>query len=144
MIDQERHIVENTKSQYYANNWKSVLMTMMRYKKPMVANAHQLTEESLKHDSKQPFYMFLAWLKPGRHTFVISHRAGGQEKPNNTRLSLGKMGLPKTISAPPPQPTSLSALMAKLKPPKQDYSTQTFYVHEMLATFRDEKIPFCK
>lgn len=39
----ERLVLENTRTDYYKENWKEVLMCMMRYKKPMVANAHLLT-----------------------------------------------------------------------------------------------------
>lgn len=85
LLVQERHVVKQAKAKYYQDNWKSILMCMMRYKKPMVANAHLLTQESLNHDPTQPVYMHLGWLKPGRHTFVISHNPGDAEGPEEKK-----------------------------------------------------------
>lgn len=48
-------------------------MQMMRFKKPMVANAHELTAQSLKVDPSHPVYIHMAWCKPGLHTYCISH-----------------------------------------------------------------------
>ena len=71
----ERKIVEDFKEKYYKENWQTVLMKMMRYKKPMVANAHWLTKESLKMESGSEVFIHVAWLKPGRHTYLISHNS---------------------------------------------------------------------
>lgn len=118
--------VAEFKEQYYKGNWEIVLMKMMRYKKPMVANAHWLTKESLKMEGGSEVFIHLAWVKPGRHTYVISHN-------------------PESISDlpnPPPMSKVVSFFGVGGNAPKK--KATTFYVHDMLATFREEKIPYCK
>lgn len=61
------------KEAYYRFNWQTVLMRMVRYKKPMVANAHCMTQENLKADPESPIYVHMTWVKPGRHTYAISN-----------------------------------------------------------------------
>ena len=68
----QKQVFDEYKTNYYKENWQTVLMRNMRYKKPMVANAHQLTLESLKVDPNSPVYIHLAWIKPGRHTYVVN------------------------------------------------------------------------
>ena len=53
---------------------------MMRFKKPLVANAHMLTKESLKVEPGAPVYITVAWMKPGRHTYAIKYEPDGTEK----------------------------------------------------------------
>ena len=70
--------------------------------------------------------MHVAWLKPGRHTYTINYE-------------------PEEIfsdSAEGKQDALLSLLMNKNVKGKK--SKKTFYVHEMLATYREEKVPLCK
>ena len=119
----ERKIVEDFKEKYYKENWQTVLMKMMRYKKPMVANAHWLTKESLKMESGSEVFIHVAWLKPGRHTYLVSH---------NSETIVEAPATSKAVSF-----FGLGGAAAKKK-------QTTFYVHEMLATFREEKIPYCK
>lgn len=95
---------------------------MLRYKKPQIANAHLLSRENLQYTESEPIYIHIAWMPPGRNTFCISHdeSAGGidaeESKADNFLSNLLNRGL------------------RKMK--------QTFYVHDMLSTFRDEHIPF--
>lgn len=71
LTEDEKSIVNNVKEAYYKDNWQTVLMSMFRFKKPMVANAQSLTSESLKVDPASPIYVYVDWLKPGRHTYVV-------------------------------------------------------------------------
>jgi len=89
-------------------------MKTMRYKKPMVANAHWLSKESLKVDSESEVYIFLGWLKPGRHTYVINHYV------DNINFSL-KEPTKKEISLPSPDVLSVFAILgaAKATTPKR-------------------------
>ena len=48
-------------------------MRIGRFRKPMVANAHKLTLQSLKVDPNFPVYIHFDWVKPGRRTYVVSH-----------------------------------------------------------------------
>lgn len=70
-IDEAR-ILRLRKEAYYKQNWQTVLMRIVRYRKPMVANAHCMTQENLSADPESPVYIHMAWVKPGRHTYAIS------------------------------------------------------------------------
>ena len=59
--------------EFYENYWSSVIMTIMEYKQPLVANAHTITNASTKVDPNNKIYFHIDWVKPGRHTFVVEH-----------------------------------------------------------------------
>ena len=94
---------------------------MMRFNKPQIANAHTLTNDSLKYDPNQPVYVHVDWLAPGRHTYCISH---------DEREVSDKEQIEAPIKS-----RRFSILFGK-KPDKQK-----FYVHDLLSTYRDEPIP---
>ena len=48
-------------------------MKILRFKNPLVANAHMLTSITNQIDPNTKVYFHLDWLKPGRHTFIINH-----------------------------------------------------------------------
>ena len=48
----------------------------MKFKNPLVANAHALTTISSTVDQSSQNYFHIDWVKPGRHTFVIEHDIG--------------------------------------------------------------------
>ena len=73
LSQEEYDIVNQRKRDYYKTNWQQTIMKMCRYKKPMVANAHYMTNENLKYDPSQPVYIHVAWVRPGRHVYAISH-----------------------------------------------------------------------
>lgn len=106
-------------------------MRIMRYRNPLVANAHMLTNITNQIDPNQKIYFHIDWVRPGRHVFLIQH--------DNDEIRVGD-GAEEEKKAPP---TSISALFGLKKmqptapePPKLKKSTNNFYVHEMLATFR--------
>ena len=71
--------------------------------------------------------MHVAWLKPGRHTYTINY------DPNEV-VSDGEEG----------KKDAKFNLFMNLKLVKGKKSKRTFYLHDMLATYREEKIPLCK
>ena len=107
---------------YYQTYWQEVLLKMMRFKKPQIANAHLLTNESLQFIAEKPVYICAAWVPPGRHTYCVSYDSEDvsttEEVKNDYRHNfLTKIGL-------------------------QFEKKRTFYVHDMLSTLREEGIPF--
>ena len=56
---------------YYKENWSKVIMKIMRYKNPLIANAHMMTSITNKIDSESKIYFHIDWLRPGRQTFLI-------------------------------------------------------------------------
>ena len=124
MNEVERNIIKGRKESYYATHWQAVLMRMLSFKKPMVANAHMITAESLKVDPTHPMYIHIAWVKPGRHTYCVS------QEPENV-YSSGDEG----------KGDMMIDLFMNKKVRKGKKSKERFYVHDMLATFREEPIP---
>ena len=45
----------------------------MRYKNPLIANAHLMTSLTTKIDPESKLFFHIDWLKPGRHTFLVQH-----------------------------------------------------------------------
>lgn len=97
--------VEDRKNQYYHQNWAKLIMKIVRFKNPLVANAHMLTNITNQIDANQKIYFHLDWVRPGRHTFVVQHdnddiqfNDGQDEKPKAPSIT-ALFGL-KT----PPQP----------------------------------------
>ena len=125
--------VEARKSKYYAENWSLIIMRILRYKNPLVANAHLLTSMTNKIDPGTKVYFHIDWVKPGRHTFLIQHdnQEVKLEKESAGGGILGLMGIKRKVEPAP--------MLPQLKKSKAD-----FYVHEMLATFRTDQIPPCK
>ena len=123
--ENEKRIVAQAKEVYYSENWKSVLMRIGRFKKPMVANAHKLTQQSLKVDPTCPVYIHFDWVKPGRRTYVVSH------EPDEV-FSDGEEGKADR---------NLMEIMFKVRKGNKKQKTD-FFVHDMLVTPRDEKVPF--
>lgn len=120
----EEELVAARRRAWYDENWQTVLMSMMSFKKPMVANAHQLTQQSLRVDPTHPVYIHLAWCKPGLHTFAIKHES-------EDVVSDGEEG----------QQKAAFSLFMNTKVKQGSKERKTFYVHDMLATFRDEEVP---
>ena len=122
--ENEKRIVHQAKELYYSDNWKSVLMRIGRFTKPMVANAHKLTSQSLKVDPTCPVYIHFDWVKPGRRTYVVSHEpdevySDGEEGKADRKLNI---------------------MMDTVRKGKKQKTN--FFVHDMLVTPRDEKVPF--
>ena len=63
---------------YYETSWSSVILNIMRFKNPLVANAHALTAISSQVDQSSMNYFHIDWVRPGRHTFVIEHDIGNE------------------------------------------------------------------
>lgn len=66
-------IVETRKQKYYEENWSTLIMKHLHYPNPLVANAHKLTSITSKIDPGSKVYFHVDFVKPGRHTYLISH-----------------------------------------------------------------------
>ena len=141
-IDEKKQaLIDARKELYYRENWKTVIMVILRFKNPLVANAHQMTQITNQLDPKTKVYFHIDWLRPGKHTFVIQH--------DNEEIKCDDSDDEKNKKKKEPV-LNLAGLfgMNKKKPPEKlptlVKSTKNFYVHNMLATFRTETIPECK
>ena len=63
---------------YYETEWSSVIMSIMQYRNPLVANAHTLTSMSASVDPSQPMYFHMDWVRPGKHIFIVEQDLGGK------------------------------------------------------------------
>ena len=75
-------------------------------------------------DPTHPVYIHLAWCKPGLHTFVVKHEpdeVSSDEKEGKSKASFSNF--------------------MNLKTKQKAKEKKTFFVHDMLATFRDENVP---
>lgn len=69
----EQQKYETWMQAYYEAQWSSVIMAIMRYRNPLVANAHTLTTLSAKVDPNHKMFFHIDWVKPGKHMFVVEH-----------------------------------------------------------------------
>ena len=76
LTSHESTILKNQVDQYYKENWSKVILVIMRYKNPLIANVNQMTSLSEVMDENQEIYFHMDWLKPGRHVYVIEHSVG--------------------------------------------------------------------
>jgi len=49
-------------------------MRMLRYQRPLIANAQKMTKFSLQNDPNQKIYCHIDFVKPGRQVYCVSHR----------------------------------------------------------------------
>ena len=76
----------------------------MRYKNPLVANAHMMTSITNKIDTESKIYFHIDWLRPGRQTFLIQHdneeiKGINSPEPEGADGVLGLFGLMKEKNA---------------------------------------------
>lgn len=71
MDERSRKIVEARKLIYYEENWSKLIMKLLKYKNPLVANAHKLTSITSKIDPGTKVYFHVDWVKPGKHTYLV-------------------------------------------------------------------------
>lgn len=98
-------------------------MRILRYKMPQIANSDHLSElyKQRNQSEKSEVYCWVGYVKPGRHNYAIKHDneeiySDGEEGQYDKKVDLFKQ---KTMK------------MGKK-------STKNFYVHELLAGFRQE------
>ena len=66
-------LINTKKQRYYEDHWSSVIIRIMRYKHPLIANIQSLTSHVTKSDPSNPIYFHIDWLKPGKHYYVVNH-----------------------------------------------------------------------
>ena len=121
--ENEQNLVKVRLLDYYETSWSSVIVNIMKFKNPLVANAHALTTISAKVDQSSMNYFHIDWVKPGRHTFVIEHDIGNEVLDENQQYEERWQKFKEE----------------KLRDGAKD--NQTFYVHEMLSNFRADPLP---
>ena len=99
-----------------------MLMKLLQYPNPLIANAHKLTSITSKIDPGSKVYFFTAFLKPGRHMYVVKY--------DNQSLRVGEA-----------MPESNRTAAALLGMPQLRRSNKNFFVYEMLAVARNDTIP---
>ena len=81
----------------------------------------------MKSDPKSPVYIHFAWVKPGKNTYTINYNPADIE-------SDGSEG----------RADAAFNLFMNTKMTKGKKCDQTFFVHEMLSTYREEPVFKCK
>lgn len=67
MKDHEKSKIDSKLKDYYDQNWSSVILNIMKFKNPLVANAHALTTISSQVDQSSKNFFHIDWVRPGRH-----------------------------------------------------------------------------
>ena len=140
--DLNKKVIDKRIQEYYHVNWQKVILNIMRYKNPLIANAHLMTSLTNKIDTESKLYFHIDWLKPGRHTFLIQHDNYDikfdylEEKQKSLEDVGGVMGMFDVLKKKREEEEKGIAPKPQLKK-----SERGFYVHDMLATFRTDPIP---
>lgn len=73
LTEHEKGLVQAELNHYYDSHWSSVIMDIMQFKNPLVANAHAMTSLTAKVDPHNRIHFHIDWIKPGRHNFIVNH-----------------------------------------------------------------------
>lgn len=65
--------MEKIKDGYYQDNWASILITIVKYDNPQIANLQVFTKDNLKINEVNRVYFHVDFLKPGMHTYVVKY-----------------------------------------------------------------------
>ena len=69
----EQLYIEQKLTSYYNKNWPTIIMRILKFRAPLVANGQSLTSESIKVDPSNPIYFHVDWLRPGKHVYLVEH-----------------------------------------------------------------------
>jgi len=58
---------------YYKEYWHRVLLSLIRYKSPSVANADLYSLSTFVQDKNQPIFFHVDFMKPGKNVYVVEH-----------------------------------------------------------------------
>lgn len=109
-------------------------MKVLRFKNPLIANAHMITQITNQIDPGTKVYFHIDWVKPGKHTFLVNHDNELVKMEPESEAPKGVLAMFGIKPKEDPKP--------KGSPLKK--SKSSFYVHHMLANERAEVIPKCK
>lgn len=131
--------LEEFKEDYYKQNWSKLILKHLRYQNPNIANAQAMSQLSIKMNPNEQIYFHVAWLKPGRTSYVIEQ----------TSLETEVHPALKTAQGDEAQPLyDLMQILDGRDSPKLKFldnnhnmSDRKFYVHQMLTGFRSEQVP---
>ena len=77
MTEEELQFISHYEDKYYRENWQRVIMRILRYKKPLVANSHKFSAETLinlEQNPNQKVYCHFNFVRPGHQIYAISHQ----------------------------------------------------------------------
>lgn len=128
MNEHESNLHKVKMDHYYEENWAKIILKFFPDKNPLITNSDSLSSLSSSVDKLNGLFFYCAWVKPGRHTYLIKH--DGDFVYEETAESQYQKKIDNFMAT-------------KMSPGKK--SDKSFYVHELLAGFRTEPIqPFAK
>ena len=71
LTENEQESIRKLSEEYYEKHWHRIIMPLLKYKHPHVANKEQIALSTLKLSQEEPLYFFVAHVKPGRCTYVV-------------------------------------------------------------------------
>ena len=134
LTEQEAYRVNKFRKDYYSEKWPNLVMDMIPYKKPMIANVQNLSSLSEEFELGE-VYIHFTFLKPGRHTYVVRKtyldldRGEDDDKYGYTEQAMkgsNDLKLSEKLKG-----DIKRKIMAKAR---------DFYVHELLAHIRPEDV----
>ena len=78
MTKEEKAQVAQLEETHYNDHWHQIIMPMLRYRFPHVANEDGFPLKQVKVTRESPLYFHLQFVKPGRSTFVVQQRKSGE------------------------------------------------------------------
>lgn len=69
--EEELKSVQKKQDEYYATYWHRIIMPFLQYRQPYVANQDEISMSTLKPTKDDPIYFHVAYVKPGRTTYVV-------------------------------------------------------------------------
>lgn len=74
MTEEEIDQVELKQNTYYFEHWHRIFLQMLHYKNPAVASAGNYSLLTFNSYKFQPIYFHVAFVKPGKSTYIVEHR----------------------------------------------------------------------
>lgn len=151
----EKAKVEEVALEHYRANWSKLILKYLLFQNPNIANAQSMSSLSLKHKPNEQIYFHVAWLKPGRNTYVVEQMSGtqdtsacrgedllreeGVEDENEHIYDL--LDMLEHSQASKNRIIGPDRKSLKILAKRSNLNRRNFYVHQMLTGFRSEIVP---
>ena len=116
-----------------------MILKLIPLKKPNIANVQSLTSVSEEFDVTEEIFFHCAFIKPGRHDYVVRfthHEFDRDTEVDEKGITMntieGKLNL------------NLSGRFQRQIDRKKNLKQREIYIHEFIASFRQEELPQCK
>ena len=63
--------IEAKREWYYTKHWHKIIMPLLKYRHPFVANVENFPLGEIKVSMDDPIYIHIEYVKPGRTTYVV-------------------------------------------------------------------------